>query len=189
MWGCRSSRPRVTVSTEALEVTIVSLLNFPLFITRPFEHTVSIWCFLHVPLLLGNDLRQLDNATLSIIRSKGLIALNQDPLAYPGRIVPATVRADEGTEVWEKQLHSGSVALMLLNKGPGKEYECTSPAANITAEFALIPGIVTGTSVQVRDVRSGADLGTHSRSLTLEVPCHGTRVLLLAPEGKGGMGW
>ena len=144
------------------------------------ESHFAIWCFLHVPLLLGNDLRQLDSATLSIIRSRGLIALNQDPLAYPGRVIAATVRADEGTEVWEKQLDSGSVALMLLNKGPGEEYECASSAANITADFALVPGVGAGAAVRVTDVRSGADLGTHSRALTLAVACHGTRVLLLS---------
>ena len=45
----------------------------------------SMWCIMKSPLLLGNDLRSMNNETLSIISQARAIAINQDPLGVQGR--------------------------------------------------------------------------------------------------------
>lgn len=72
---------------------------------------MSMWCMLSAPLLIGADVEQLDDATLSLLTNEEIIAVNQDALGKA-----ASLRATLGpTEVWEKQLEDGSVVVGLLN--------------------------------------------------------------------------
>lgn len=50
---------------------------------------MALFAFLHVPLMVSNDLRKMmqpeHNTTLAMVTNAGLIRLNQDRLGYPGR--------------------------------------------------------------------------------------------------------
>jgi len=75
----------------------------------------SMWCLMHSPLVLGNDLTQMNEQTLEIITNEELIAINQAPFVYQARRV-----VDNGSlEVWARPListMSGQVALAMLNR-------------------------------------------------------------------------
>lgn len=74
-----------------------------------------MWCMMHSPLLLGNDLTNMSKETLEIITNKDIIALNQSPFVYQARRL-----VDYGElEVWAKPLVStisGEIAVALLNR-------------------------------------------------------------------------
>jgi len=76
----------------------------------------TMWCILHSPLILGNDLSEVSEETLSIIMNEEIIALNQSDFVYQARRL-----VDYGDlEVWGKPLTStmsGIVAVTLLNRG------------------------------------------------------------------------
>ena len=72
----------------------------------------SLWCILAAPLMLGNDLRAMTPETLAILTNKNVIAVNQDPLGRQGR----KVRDDGDFEVWSKELHDGTRAVILFNR-------------------------------------------------------------------------
>ncbi|MFM8449855.1 MAG: glycoside hydrolase family 27 protein [Haliscomenobacter sp.] len=75
----------------------------------------TFWCILQSPLLLGNDLRQVSPQTLSIIRNKALLDINQSTFVYPARRL---VDYGDG-EVWARPLvstQSGEVVVALLNR-------------------------------------------------------------------------
>ena len=65
------------------------------------------------PLIAGNDLSNMDEATKRILLNREVIAINQDPLGVQGR----RVSKDGDKEVWVKPLSGGGRAVLLLNRG------------------------------------------------------------------------
>lgn len=72
----------------------------------------SMWCMLSAPLMLGNDLRNMDSKTLKILTNKNMIAIDQDPLG-----IPAFKFVDFGEqEVWIKPLANDEFAFCFFNR-------------------------------------------------------------------------
>ena len=80
----------------------------------------SMWCMMHSPILLGNDLTSMSKETFEIITNREIIALNQSSFVYQARRI-----ADYGaTEIWAKPListMSGEIAVALLNRSENNE--------------------------------------------------------------------
>lgn len=77
----------------------------------------ALWCMMCAPLILGNDLRNISDDVLKIVKNPDLIAINQDALGVPAkRVVKGTV------DVLVKPLSDGSVAVCAFNKGGKKKY-------------------------------------------------------------------
>ena len=82
----------------------------------------AFWCMLASPLMLGNDPRRMTRATARLLMSPGLLAINQDPLGRSAR----KIWTQGALQIWKKQLHDGSHALLLFNRG------------NATADIAVV---------------------------------------------------
>ncbi len=109
-----------------------------------------MWAALKSPLLLGNDLRDMDAKTLSIINNPAIIAINQDPR---GRAVQRVVRnfavpKDQfgvgETHIWTGPLANGDQILVFLNVAD----EEMNMAA--TLEEVFITDGVGGTAPQIQ---------------------------------------
>ena len=112
----------------------------------------SLWCILAAPLMAGNDLRTMSEATRQVLTARELIAVNQDRRGIQGyKVFDA-----EGCEVYNKPLADGTTAVLLLNKRRAK--------ADITVRWDQI-----GLAGQqpVRDLWARADLGTFEGSFTV----------------------
>ncbi len=71
----------------------------------------SLWCMMNAPLILGNDLRNMNEQVKSIVTNKNMIAINQDTLAKQAK------RVRKGTvDVLAKPLADGAVAVCFFNK-------------------------------------------------------------------------
>ena len=113
---------------------------------------------------------------MAILSSKELIALDQDPLGFAGRVVfdsDPSANATSATprvQVYGKKLESGSVGVVLLNRGDA--------TADISLEFQA--AWITAHTVRVRDLWKQADLGTFTGKFTAKaVPAHGHVALSL----------
>ena len=74
----------------------------------------AIWSMMASPLILGNDLRSMPDATLNILSNPDVIAINQDKLLG----VQALRFMTEGDlEYWAKPLDNNEWAFMVLNRG------------------------------------------------------------------------
>ena len=73
----------------------------------------SLWAILAAPLMAGNDVRAMNDATRAILTAPEVIAVDQDPLGHQGRRV---VQADR-VEAWVRELEGGARAVALLNRG------------------------------------------------------------------------
>src|SRR5215831_2046609 len=73
---------------------------------------MSLWSMLAAPLIAGNDIRSMTDATKEILMNKEVIAVDQDKEGVQG----SRVRKDGDLEVWKKPLAQG-VAVGLFNRG------------------------------------------------------------------------
>lgn len=130
----------------------------------------AMWCLLAAPLMIGCDVRSLDETSTSLLLQRELIAINQDPLGAQGY----RLGKDEAEgEVWCKPLHDGSVAVGLVNR-----HDKDRRMVGVTWESV---GIGPARTLQVRDISRGINLGAHKHAITTDVPPHGCKVLRLAP--------
>ncbi|RIJ47543.1 glycoside hydrolase family 27 protein [Maribellus luteus] len=133
----------------------------------------TMWCMMHSPLLLGNDLTRLSEQTKEIITNKEIIDLNQSKFVYQARRI-----IDYGDlEVWGKPLvstTSGQVAIALLNRSAEKQ--------TISFELETV-GINPEKGYIAKDLWSKE---TFERSfhttISKEVPSHGVVVLKITGE-------
>ncbi|KAJ3058407.1 hypothetical protein HDU98_005481, partial [Podochytrium sp. JEL0797] len=73
----------------------------------------SIWAALKSPLLLGNDITRMDQATFEIINNKDVIAVNQDKL---GKSAFLRAKLDD-VLLWVGELKNGDRVLLVHNGG------------------------------------------------------------------------
>ena len=120
----------------------------------------SLWCILAAPLMLGNDLRAMTPETLEVLTNKDVIAVNQDPLGRQGR----KVRDDGDFEVWSKELHDGTRAVIMFNR--------SKQDAGMLFEWAEI-GIPQRLQMTVSDLWNKTEPGEYKGSYAAVVPAHG----------------
>jgi alpha-galactosidase len=130
-----------------------------------------MWAVSNAPLILSNDLTDIDPALLDVFRNEEIIAVNQDPHGEQARLVSD----DGGLQVWNRTLADGSHAVALLNR--------TGSPATITADFADL-GIAG--SANVRNLVNHTDLGAASASYGSYVSPRDTILLKLTPTPTGG---
>jgi alpha-galactosidase len=120
---------------------------------------ITLWTLLASPLLLGNDLWQMDDFELNLVTNDEVLAVHQDPLGKPADRV---AKKDE-LEVWSRPLADGSLAVGLFNRD-----EMEMPVSISWKELGI------SGKHRVRDLWRQKDLGTFDDSFTTPVPRHGT---------------
>ena len=144
---------------------------------------ISLWCLLSAPLLIGCDLGDLDEFTLSLLTNDEVIDIDQDPAGKQARRIADA----DGKQIWVKDMADGSKAVGLFNVGE-------SHPENVADRFAWTPRgpermAVSGSDIGmngkfiVRDLWRQKDLGTFDGSFSADVPYHGV-VLLRVHEEK-----
>jgi hypothetical protein len=135
---------------------------------------MGMWAIFAAPLIMGNDVRHINDWQAKILLNAEVIAVDQDPLGIQGlRLTP------KGTyEVWSRPLVNHDMAIALLNK-------CSTCgfAQYIEASWALLN--ITG-SYRCRDLFERKDLpGVYNSSIALRVGEHGIRLLRCSPVKQG----
>ena len=128
----------------------------------------SLWAIMAAPLIAGNDLSNMDEATKRILLNREVIAINQDPLGVQGRRV--SKQGDK--EVWVKPLSGGGRAVLLLNRG-------TQPL-QIAVDWAQLD-YPAGLQAEVRDLWQHKQLAPQRGRYAAEVPGHGVFVVKVQP--------
>jgi len=127
---------------------------------------MSLWALSAAPLLAGNDIRKMSEATKLTLLNKEVIAVDQDPLGK--QAVPVK---NGDLETWVKPLADGSVAVGVVNLG--------SAAAR---------GTLRASDLRLSKVRKARDLWAHQDvkfsdgAYSVSVPGHG--VLMLRVSAK-----
>lgn len=133
----------------------------------------TMWCLMHSPLLLGNDLTTLSEQTKDIITNKELIDINQSRYVYQARRL-----IDYGElEVWGKPListMSGQVVVALLNRTPQNQkisFDLESVSINASKGY------------KIKDLWTKEFFNiSYDDKISREVPPHGIIVLKIIGE-------
>jgi alpha-galactosidase len=128
----------------------------------------SLWAMMAAPLMAGNDLAHMDDATRSILTNRDVIAVDQDPLGVQGH----RVSKDGTSEVWMKPLSGGAIALLLFNSGDAP--------ARIRATAAQL-GWPPHLRARVRDLWAHKNMRRWSGSIEATVEPHGIAMFRITP--------
>ncbi len=85
----------------------------------------ALWCMMAAPLILGNDLRKfiaddgsvIKSKTLETVTDSDLIAIDQDPLCKPAKMI----KRGGGVDIIARPLADGSAAVLALNAFGGEK--------------------------------------------------------------------
>ena len=120
-----------------------------------------------LPLMIGCDVRNMDDVTREILTNREAIAIDQDSLGQQG------YRASRNglCEIWKKPLTDGHLGVAIFNRG--------DKIQSIPAHWSDLE--VSGT-YQVRDLWAHKDMGVFDRAYTVDVEPHGCVMLRLNPS-------
>lgn len=136
----------------------------------------SMWCMLATPLMAGNDLRNMDAESRTILTNKEAIAVNQDPLGQQARRF-----MDMGEkEIWAKPLANGELAVCFLNRTE-QVWHLDHDWKRQTIYFANDVNIHKKEYI-VRDLWQHKDLGTTKEHTVYDIPGHGVLMVRLSPK-------
>jgi alpha-galactosidase len=132
----------------------------------------SLWAMMAAPLLIGSDLRNASSATLTILRNRDIIAVDQDALGVQAR----EVSVSGGRHVLSRPLSGGDYAVALFNESASTQTISTTAAA---------AGLPAASSYGLRNLWTGATSST-TGTISASVPGHGTVVYRVTPSGTSG---
>lgn len=139
----------------------------------------SLWCMMAAPLMAGNDLSAMSQATHDILCNREVIAVDQDSLGVQGY----REAMNDSVEVWTKPLMNGSWAVCFLNRSsePKKiDREWSSITTTDTvSQRSLKPG---STVYNVRDLWAGQDRGTTAKPVIATLYSHEVLMVRLTPR-------
>ncbi len=131
----------------------------------------ALWCLQAAPLIIGCDVRAMDEATKAILLNRRLIAVNQDPLGVQARCLGSHRRC----EVWAKPLADGDVAVGFFNLHD-------KPQSNVPVAWEQLY-LHDRRACRVTDLWTGEDLGIHCRIFNSgALAPHASQVVRLTPQ-------
>nr|P14749.1 RecName: Full=Alpha-galactosidase; AltName: Full=Alpha-D-galactoside galactohydrolase; AltName: Full=Melibiase; Flags: Precursor [Cyamopsis tetragonoloba]CAA32772.1 alpha-galactosidase preproprotein [Cyamopsis tetragonoloba] len=137
--------------------------------TEEYRSHFSIWALAKAPLLVGCDIRAMDDTTHELISNAEVIAVNQDKLGVQGKKVKST----NDLEVWAGPLSDNKVAVILWNR--------SSSRATVTASWSDI-GLQQGTTVDARDLWEHSTQSLVSGEISAEIDSHACKMYVLTPR-------
>ena len=153
--------------------------NFALSRTQA-ETQMALWSIMAAPLLMGNDLRNLDPEMKAILLAKEVIAVDQDPLGKQGaRVVhfPCSADGDCGCcahDVWVRELANGDLAVVLWFRGEDGTH------GRVTAKWADLGIANASAKYTVRDLFKKQDLGVFDKEFSSYVDIDGVVMVRMA---------
>ncbi|VBB44723.1 Alpha-galactosidase A [uncultured Paludibacter sp.] len=139
----------------------------------------SMWCMLAAPLILGNDIRNMNEATKNILMNREVIAVNQDSLGIQG----LKAVAKDGIEVWFKPLAKGDWAVCILNRNTtDKEYILDWNNFNFEDEVSKLSTNFTSNVYGIRNLWTKKAEGNTKKEKKLIIPAQDVIMYRLTPK-------
>jgi len=143
--------------------------------SEEYKTHFSMWAMLAAPLIAGNDLRGMDEATRTILTNKEVIAIDQDVLGKQ-----AVKYMDMGEyEVWIKPLENSEIAVCFLNRSNESwklDYNWQLQILNLIRDIKL-----DKKAYNVYDCWLHQVIGNTGKQLEKDIPAHGVLMVRLCP--------
>lgn len=130
-----------------------------------YEMQFAYWCFCGAPLMLGADLRRVSDEYRTLLRHKGLIALDQDEECRP----PYKVREQSGYTILMRHLAKREFAIGIFN------FHQDARTAEVTFAELGVP-VSSGVKLALTDVLTGEELPPKKDDLWVAIPGHSCKI-------------
>ena len=134
-----------------------------------YRSQFSLWCFFSAPLMLGCDVRNMNDATLRLVKNPRLLRIDQDAEARPPVCIPHPW--NENLRVLFKHLDDGNYAVGFFNM---TEKDAEIPL--IFSDFGLPAS--AGYDLKTEDVLDGEGEKTYREYMRVMVPAHDCKVYI-----------
>ena len=134
-----------------------------------YKTEFALWCMFGAPLMLGCDVRSIDDATLKLVTNPGLLRINQDEECRP--LFIAHEERDNLCNVYARLLSGGEIALMFTNLSDSD----ASPW--LTPDMIGLP-VASGKGLKLKDAMTGEDAGTVKDYVRVPLQPHDCAVYL-----------
>jgi len=131
-----------------------------------------LWCLTAAPLLIGADVRNLDEQSLTLLSNPAAVAVNQDPLGVPARRIGRVEHGGETAEVWARPLSGGRTAVGVFNMG-------LNAGRRVPVAWESL-GWDARTTFSVRDALGGGE-DIRRSDVSVAVGSHDAALLILEP--------
>ena len=139
----------------------------------------SMWCMLAAPLMMGNDLRKMNNQTHAILTDKDAVAIDQDALG----IQAFRYSKNAGLETWFKPLNEGGWAVCFLNRANSPQKISFDWQKEIVADTVFSKQLnATSITYGIKNVWTKKDSGTTDKAFEAEIPAHDVILLRLGKK-------
>lgn len=122
---------------------------------------MTLWSIARSPLIMGGDLRHLDEATLALLTNRAVLAVNQASTDNQPHFL------EDGTRAWTARAEDGEFYLALFNLSD-RERKVGFPLAPLGLAAA-----------SVTDLWSGMALGSAAVGVSADLPPHGSALFRL----------
>ncbi|MDI7776650.1 glycoside hydrolase family 27 protein [Asticcacaulis sp. EMRT-3] len=129
---------------------------------------MTLWSIARSPLIMGGDLRYLDDATLSLLTNDEVLAVNQHSHDNQPHFFA------DGTRIWTARAENNDAYLALFNTTDAEK------AVGFDPGVIGLSGGLSGT-VAVRDLWAGRALAPVQGSVSATLPPHGAALYRLSP--------
>jgi alpha-galactosidase len=136
-----------------------------------YRTQMSMWCMFAAPVMMGCDVRNMSEATKTILLNKDIIAIDQDPLGKQG----FRVYRKDGIEAFKKPLSDNRVAIAFLNRNSG--------AGKIILSYKDLE-LEPDAKYTVYDVWKHKEVPQNPGILSADLSSHETQVFILSVKGK-----
>lgn len=132
----------------------------------------SAWAIFGSPLMIGCDIRKLDDEAYKILTNRDVLAINQDGRgAQPYVANNEWMKINHGnTPVVARMMENGDVAVALLNMNDN------DAVCNFRGDQIGLPP-VTKVRLMARDAWSGEEFEIHNYAYVASIPAHGCKLL------------
>jgi len=134
-----------------------------------YRTQMSMWCMLAAPLMMGCDIRNMNESTKTILLNKDIIDIDQDVLGNQGY----RVMRKDCLEAWKKPLTGNRVAVALLNRN--------SADRSVTVSWEALE-LDPAARYNVYDVWKHTALGQANGTLSADLKPHECQVFVLSPS-------
>ncbi|MEG1644000.1 MAG: NPCBM/NEW2 domain-containing protein [Bacteroidales bacterium] len=139
-----------------------------------YQSQFSIWCMYASPLWLSFDIRNMNEATRTILKNREVLDINQDPMCQQAILIKQGVDSD----IYMKDLANGDIAVALLNRG------ASSQMISINYNDLFLDDM-PGYDYKVRDLWAHEDVNITGRVLKAQVASHETKVYRISKVYTG----
>ncbi len=131
---------------------------------------MSVWAILASPLMIGCDIRSLNDETRELLTNRGMLSINQDARGCRAYIAnEEEVRMSDVSPVFVRSLEGGDIAVCFTNLG-----DTDARGVLQAAQMGLSYGC--GKKLCFCDVWSGEQIAMTNECLCLDMPPHTARL-------------